>query len=102
MFYQQGDVLIKRKENLQIPENAKLLDHLVFAEGEITGHKHRIAQGAAMLYMLEKMMVLKVISENAVLIHEEHKPITLEKGIYEIGIVREYDHFLEEARQVRD
>lgn len=34
--------------------------------------------------------------------HEEHKPVSLGKGIWKVGIVREYDPFEEEARKVRD
>ena len=34
--------------------------------------------------------------------NDEHKPIEIERGNYIIGIVKEYDHFSEEAREVMD
>ena len=45
---------------------------------------------------------MSVKSDEAVVTHEEHNAITIKKGDYEIGIVQEYDHFAEEARNVAD
>lgn len=42
------------------------------------------------------------IVEPTELRHEEHRPITIPEGYYKIEIVREYDHFAEESRQVMD
>jgi hypothetical protein len=36
------------------------------------------------------------------IVHEEHSPVEIPPGEYEIGRVREYDHFREEARPVID
>jgi hypothetical protein len=35
-------------------------------------------------------------------VHEEHKPVTLEPGIWEVGRVKEYDWFSKMERQVMD
>jgi hypothetical protein len=35
-------------------------------------------------------------------VHEEHRVLEIPPGDYLIGIVREYDHFAEEARHVID
>ena len=70
----------------------KLLPHLTLAEGEVTGHRHRITQGDAQLYQLAVgVMYLRVLSEFAKLYHEEHEEIDLPKGDYEVLIEREYD-----------
>ena len=70
----------------------KLLAHLTLAEGEVTGHRHRITRGAAELYQLAVgVMYLKVLSDFATLYHEEHEEIDLPKGDYEVLIEREYD-----------
>ena len=97
-YLQQGDVLIKKVSEI----NGKKLNHLILAEGEVTGHKHVIMEGDAELFELEGTLFLRVVSETATLTHEEHKPVILPSGDYEIGIVREYDHFSEEAKNVID
>ena len=99
MYYQQGDVLIT-KVNYEI--KGKKLKHLILAEGEQTGHSHRIVQGLGQLVMMDKMLHLQIFSETALLEHQEHGKIEISKGDYKIEIVREYDPFEEEIRQVRD
>lgn len=86
--YRQGDVIVK--VGVETPKGAKKLSHLVLAEGEVTGHKHQIKEGEAELYEHKGTLFLKVISDEAVLGHEEHKPITLPRGDYEIGVQREF------------
>lgn len=98
MLIQQGDVLIKRVEKIQ----GKKLNHLTLAKGEKTGHHHTITKGEAELYEENGVLFLRVKSDNATLTHQEHLPVEIEKGDYQIGIVREYDHFSEEARSVAD
>lgn len=98
MLYQQGDVLIKKVSEVK----GKKAKHKVLAEGEVTGHSHRVTEGEADIYEHEGTLFLKVTSDKAVITHEEHKPIVVEKGDYQIGIVQEYDHFAEEARNVAD
>jgi len=98
LYYQQGDVLIKKADGVK----GKKLGHLTLAEGEATGHHHTVTKGAAELYEEEGTLYLKVMSDEIELTHQEHEMITIPKGEYEIGIVREYDHFEEEARKVLD
>ena len=97
MFIQQGDVLIKSGKI-----KGKKLNHLTLAKGEATGHHHTITEGEAELYEHEGTLFLKVVSDKATLTHQEHHAIEIPQGEYEIGIVREYDHFAEEARNVAD
>lgn len=103
MLYQQGDVLLKKIEiNLEnavkeMPNGGRW----IIAEGEVTGHAHAITESEAIVYT--KNGVRYILTEQGFTItHEEHGPITVEPGTYEIGIVREYDHFVDEAREVAD
>ena len=97
-MYQQGDVIIQKVSEVK----GKKLKHLTLAKGEVTGHHHTITEGEAELYDHEGTLFLRVNSEQATLTHQEHKPITLPKGDFIVRRVREYDHFSEEARRVRD
>jgi len=87
MKYRHGDVLITEVNGV----GGKKLNHLTLAEGEVTGHSHRIKDGKAELYEHGGTMFLRVKSKDAVLTHEEHKEITLPKGDYKINIQREYE-----------
>ncbi len=84
----QGDVIITAAE--VIIKGTKL-PHLTLAEGEVTGHSHRISEGKAELYEKDGTLYLKVISETAILTHEEHKKITIPQGDWLIRIQREYE-----------
>lgn len=112
---QQGDVLLHRQE---IPAGffEKIVSGIV-QEGEHTGHAHRLqmfthegnkASGGVSNpkweLLLDKETKTKYLNvfEPTALSHEEHHTITIPPGEYRIGIVQEYDHFAEEARQVLD
>jgi len=84
--YRQGDVFLARCRIL--PKNARRLEHTILARGEATGHCHRVI-GNAELYERDGTLYLKV-NEQAELRHQEHDPITLPMGAYEIGIQKEY------------
>lgn len=98
-LYRHGDVLVRRVP--EIPADAKKRPHLTLAEGEITGHSHRIAEaGAATLLETARQRFLHVTAEEATLVHEEHGPITLTRGCYLVWQQREYSP--QEIRIVRD
>ena len=98
-LYRHGDVLVRRVP--EIPADAKKRPHLTLAEGEITGHSHRIAEtGAATLFETAGQRFLNVTADQATLVHEEHGPITLARGCYLIWQQREYSP--QEIRTVRD
>ena len=99
---QQGDVIIR--SIVKIPEGvnrvSKTARGFILAEGEATGHAHVIEDD---IEMYEKEGVLFIKIEKSVTVeHEEHKPIRLEKGNYEIGYVREYNFYKEDPRRVKD
>lgn len=88
-MWRHGDVMIARTES--IPATAKLRPDVILAYGESTGHSHQIEFPAtAELWELDGQLYLKVVAENARVVHEEHKPITLERGLYRVWKQREY------------
>lgn len=83
----QGDVIL-------IPQTTSIagtrLSHLTLAEGEVTGHRHRISNGQAELYERDGTLYLKVLSPTATLTHEEHNAVQVPQGNWMIRIQREY------------
>ena len=103
---QQGDVLFFRVEAL--PKDVKKTVNkdprgIVFAEGEVTGHYH----GTALDEFIETFtdasdQMWATLTAPKVVTHQEHGAVTLEPGIYKIGIVQEIDPFTEEIASVAD
>lgn len=100
---QQGDVTL---EVSKIPITAKRINGLTLAEGEVTGHAHRLSvpEGVtAELFQEEKGdLFLRVSGGTVELIHEEHAPQVIGEGEYRVGRVLEYDYDTEEAKRVMD
>ena len=91
-LYRQGDVLFR--EVSQIPDGGKKRASGHIIEGEVTGHIHRVADPqlveAEVLEVGEKLFV-SVSQEGGIsIIHEEHNPIVLPPGNYEVIRQREY------------
>lgn len=111
--WQQGDVIFHAEP---IKGALERIVNPVIQEGEHTGHAHRIRMfhhgetGGAMPECKQWEMFLDKntntkylrVNEPIEVDHEEHKTVTIPPGEYRIGIVQEYDHFLEEARAVQD
>ncbi len=95
-MYRQGDVYFI--PNAKIPVGGKKRESGTAAYGEVTGHSHRLdTPSAAIAEVLEcgNGLFLRVSEEGisiggATFIHEEHGPIVLPPGNYEIRIQREY------------
>ncbi|MBD1929906.1 hypothetical protein H6F74_27280 [Trichocoleus sp. FACHB-90] len=83
----QGDVILLWVEQTE----GQKLSHLTLAEGEVTGHKHRISDGQAELYEANDTLYLRVLSETATLTHEEHNAISIPQGDWMVRIQREYE-----------
>jgi len=98
-WYQQGDVTIKPID--KIPTNANATGTRVLAEGEATGHKHLAQADDVQLFLHQGTLYMRAPNGTTV-VHEEHGPLEIPPGEYQIGIVREYNHFAEEARPVID
>lgn len=99
---QQGDVCLKKLTRLPAGKQEIVAKkRLVVAEGEHTGHAHVIEDDDAELIRIGEQILLR-LEKSATIKHDEHKPITLEPGIWEVGRVQEYDYFAHMKRQVID
>ena len=81
-----GDVLLTPVDS--IPADATPLPHRIVAEGEVTGHAHRLSSGR----LLESTSGQRFVDagESCEITHEEHNTGTL-TGLYLVTIQREYD-----------
>ena len=124
-YYQQGDVKLHpcNPESMvstrmsgwgqgavQLGQHAADTGDLVLAEGEATGHAHRVDMDAATTEAGAKAEVralgaqrfLIVTGGSITLTHEEHGPQVIEIGTYRVDIVKEYDPFVGVTRFVAD
>lgn len=78
----------------------KKVENNILAEGEATGHYHQAIAGD----VLEDASGNKqlVTQSGTDVTHQEHNTIVIPKGKHVVGIVKEYDHAAEEAREVID
>jgi hypothetical protein len=96
----QGDILIERVEY-----TGQVIDSVedgaaILAEGEATGHHHRLL-GSVTLYRDDALAReipsalyaahVEVRSATAQLVHEEHAPISLDKGTYRVRRQRQLE-----------
>ena len=102
-LYAQGDILLEPVPDVARPSRRRHRpgqQRIVLAHGEVTGHMHRIEQGAVMfrddalardlpaeLYIRH----LQVTAPSADLVHEEHDTIVLPRGTYRVRRQREFD-----------
>lgn len=102
---QQGDVLLFKLDVNEI-DGKKLKPTSrghVLAEGEVTGHAHRISDAMSELVEAEDgTLYLQVKEDGAEVEHEEHHKVKLDKGLYRVGRVVEVDPYEETIRQVAD
>jgi len=88
-MYRHGDVIIAAAA--EVSADARPRHSAVLARGEATGHSHRIADPSDVeLFEAKDVGFLRVNADSATLIHDEHKPITLPRGIYRFWQQREY------------
>ena len=99
-LYRQGDVLFREISALP-SATAKVRESGHIIEGEATGHIHRVETlTQAEVLEIENGLYLRVGEEGVRIIHEEHSPITLPAGDYEVIRQREYSP--EAIRSVAD
>lgn len=95
-LYRHGDVLLRQIDRL--PSTVRKREGVTLAEGEVTGHRHRIQQvQAVQLWEQGKTLFLEVKAFSATLVHEEHQAIELPQGFYRVWKQREYrpDRYVE-------
>lgn len=97
---QQGDVLFKRVDSLskQHKPIKKKKGKFVLAEGEVTGHAH-VIDAEKFVEVNNKKFIVNPTSS---VTHEEHGPITLEPGIWQVGQVVEKDWLSGMVNPVKD
>lgn len=93
-YFQHGDVLLKQIEK---PKNIEKLDTDIFHQGQ--NHAHKVRGKFCIGKSGDKIFLH---SRGCEIYHDEHAALQIPEGVYEKSIVNEYDHFLEESRQVID
>lgn len=81
-----GDVVLIKVAS--IPQDVKKLERKEIAFGEVTGHAHRIDIGE--LFETKNGEIFLKVDKFTKVSHEEHKTVTLPKGIYRAVIKRQY------------
>lgn len=101
-MFRQGDVLIVAVDS--IPTDAKEIPRtergVILAEGEVTGHAHRIPSRHAVLMRTESDARYMRLTAPVALNHEEHTTVDIPKGDYRVSIHHEYAP--DEIRRVED
>lgn len=85
-MYRHGDVLLIRRDDVTTKEGRQA--EVVVAEGEVTGHAHRVRGEAVQLREQQGRTfagrLLLDVPRGGVITHEEHRTIVLEPGTYEV------------------
>ncbi|MCD0451860.1 hypothetical protein LO762_22060 [Actinocorallia sp. API 0066] len=97
-MFRQGDILIRPIAESVVPEAVRALPpaprdargRMVLALGEATGHAHALAGPGTLRKGGPAGPDHLHLPEGGRLVHEEHAPITLPKGWYQIVRQREY------------
>ncbi len=97
----QGDVVIKKVERIEEFGSMKVKNDGVLAEGEVTGHMHKLFGEFDLRQDKDNNLYFEV-KEDVTLKHQEHSPIVIGPGFYKVEIQKEFDHFQERARRVLD
>jgi hypothetical protein len=114
-----GDMTIFQvtKDQVKGMETAEL-KRLTLGLGEVTGHSHEVIalddsiiiehhnvagyDSAEIKDLTDRENIFFEVKGRAVIMHEEHGPITLEEGIYLRTTQRQYNPFTQALEKVRD
>lgn len=101
--YRHGDLAFEPVKEIKGSE-VKFNNSFVLAYGEHSGHKHVITKvrGELKIFKDSSGQYCIDVEDEAKITHEEHKTITIKKGIYKINNEREYDYFSLEINKVID
>lgn len=80
----------------------KKVEDNVLAVGEFTNHHHRANGADVAVFQDEAGTRYLEAPQGAVITHEEHKPLEVPAGAWDVKITRETDPYSEEIRSVRD
>lgn len=102
-MYQQGDVILEKVERFPVGKEIKADERgFVLAEGEVSGHAHRIVSKDVQMIQTDDGRVFLRAKAPVKIQHEEHRIIIIEPGEYEVRKVLERDHFSRATREVID
>jgi len=96
-IYRQGDVLVREVSTKEFnrqrgAELANEEGRIILARGEATGHSHSIDARVGRLFEDSRPGICYLLlDESGLLEHQEHSPISLPKGVYEVIRQREYE-----------
>jgi hypothetical protein len=103
--YRQGDVLlikIEAQPTTRLTPVPRVQGLIILAQGEATGHAHAIDSTLADLFEARNGTLYLRTKGTCHLTHQEHAPIKLDKGFYEVRRQREYDPYRYDQRPVND
>ena len=103
IFYRQGDVGLQLVASL--PANAVAVKptephRIVLAYGEVTGHAHALHEVTKVREFSYEAERFIQVMETTSLKHEEHAPILLAPGVYQV--IQQVEYSPEEIRNVAD
>lgn len=94
-----------------LPEGAKKINptnkgfHII-ADSETTGNHHVIDVNEGTEFYMDATGTMFMVNSQPTqvrcVLQDRHSPIGLENGVWEFGIQKEYDHFEQNLRSVRD
>lgn len=88
--YRQGDLLFVETDERPGETVEVSSPNLVLAEGELTGHAHRLSLHSGVRGWRKGTRHWLEVSDSARITHEEHAPIELPAGIFEVRQQRIY------------
>lgn len=88
VLYRHGDVLLR--QIVSLPKDAQRRVGTTLAQGEVTGHSHRLKEAHAVQLWVQGSDLFLEVKEPATLVHEEHQAIELPSGFYRVWRQREY------------
>ena len=103
--YRHGDVSLHPISELPFGlEEIKHNGEYTAALGEATGHSHRILANPPSMKVLRDKdgKVYLSFTKDAEIVHEEHKKLTIKKGLYVIEHEREYSYWSNSVQRVID
>lgn len=91
-FYRQGDIGFM-PANAKPKGKCKFIHTGIIATGEATGHAHKLVVGPGVDLFEDEMGIMWIHIEEGgkgIVVHEEHKTITLPEGDWMVKRQREY------------
>ena len=101
--YWHGDVILhKQTMTAYVAKIEPGENGYVLAEGEVTGHQHKITDIWEVEYYQSHTRRYLKVNKETMLLHEEHHALTLAPDTYEVKQVREFDPWDDTSRFIKD